>query len=400
MPSSNLKRDPVDTLKGEYTGDLRNQVVGSYRVGTLQYPDDLRSPNREDLQHYVAFFINVREKSKKFRDTDQFSQYKVSEDEQRRLDILRNAYGRRDTQASATDAINNLTANKEALPRLAAGITAVVDVATSSNFRSAITGLPLTAAKAGLAYVGTSFIQSSIKDLASKEGGRVPFADGKTKRLQDVITLHLEERPSVKYGVNYTDTDLSALTGIFLEGSAAYASNSLEQANPEIRARVLAELAKMPAFLTGGTSAIAGGFINQLREIYTKTKTNPFRETFFESVDYRSFVFRYKFFPKNLKESQSVQNIIKTFKIHMFPELTSNRMFYVYPSEFDIEYYYKDDRNPYLHKFTRCVLTDMNIDYGGEQYATFSDGAPVEISMSLTFREIEQLNSEMVENGY
>jgi hypothetical protein len=64
-------------------------------------------------------------------------------------------------------------------------------------------------------------------------------------------------------------------------------------------------------------------------------------------------------------------------------------------------YFYKDSPNPYLHKFARCALTDISVEYGGEQFVTFEDGSPVEIGMTLTFQELEQMTSEGVERyGY
>ena len=85
----------------------------------------------------------------------------------------------------------------------------------------------------------------------------------------------------------------------------------------------------------------------------------------------------------------------------MHPEISSGKLFYIYPSEFDIQYFFKDNENDYLHKFARCALTDMQIDYGGEQFTTFEDGSPVEISLVLTFRELEQMTKEGIEKyGY
>ena len=83
-----------------------------------------------------------------------------------------------------------------------------------------------------------------------------------------------------------------------------------------------------------------------------------------------------------------------------YPTLTPNKLFYVYPAEFDIQYYFGDEENKYLHKFTKCALTDMQIDYGGEQFITFDNGAPAEIGMTLSFTELEQLNSQKVTDGY
>jgi hypothetical protein len=157
---------------------------------------------------------------------------------------------------------------------------------------------------------------------------------------------------------------------------------------PEIQARALSQLAKLPV-------------LNNLRELSTRTKTNPFRDVLFESVGYRAFAFKYRFFPKNKSESQKIYNIINTLKIHMHPELSGGKLFYLYPSEFDIQYYYKDEENNYLNRFARCALTDLNVEYGGEQFATFEDGSPVEIGLSLTFQELEQMTSEGIEtHGY
>jgi hypothetical protein len=141
--------------------------------------------------------------------------------------------------------------------------------------------------------------------------------------------------------------------------------------------------------------------LQDILELNTRQKVNPFREVLFESVDYRTFQFSYKFFPKDKVETDHIQSIIKIFKEHMHPELTSDKMFYIYPSEFDIQYFYKDRENPYLHKFARCALTNMSVEYGGEQFVTFLDGSPVEISMSLTFQELEQMTSEgITKNEY
>jgi hypothetical protein len=43
----------------------------------------------------------------------------------------------------------------------------------------------------------------------------------------------------------------------------------------------------------------------------------------------------------------------------------------------------------------------MVVDYGGDQFVTFNDGAPVEIGMTLKFQELEQMTSEGIKNyGY
>ena len=44
------------------TKNFKNQYLTDYKVGALEYPDGLRE--KPDLQNYVAFFINTRDKAK------------------------------------------------------------------------------------------------------------------------------------------------------------------------------------------------------------------------------------------------------------------------------------------------------------------------------------------------
>ena len=379
-----------DAVSADNSADKEylNQNLGKqYEIGTLEYPVGLR--NLPDLQHYVAFFINVRDKStlgKQNQDKDYF--ISVDSEEGKRLAILQ-AEENRLSQKGAETAVSTVAKNIGAIT--GAGVL-LSSLGRSSGILDAIRKVPKGAAKGLIAGTGAQIISNEIQ----KENFYA-FRSGSTSRLKEVITLHVEERPSVKYGVNYSTSDMAGflgLGGIFVQGSVAKSTEGgLQAMAPEAKARVLAEIARIPSL--GGQ-----GFIPNLLELSSKTKTNPFRETLFESVDYRTFNFRYRFFPKSWGESQRVKRIIDMFKIHMYPELTPDKMFYVYPSEFDIQYYFKNKENNYLHKFTKCALTDLAIDYGGEQFVTFQDGAPAEISVSLTFTELEQLSSQKVRNGY
>ena len=51
-------QDLENTIKRDWI----NQNLTDYNVGALEYPDGLRT--KPDLQNYVAFYINTRDKSK------------------------------------------------------------------------------------------------------------------------------------------------------------------------------------------------------------------------------------------------------------------------------------------------------------------------------------------------
>jgi len=371
-------QDYVAERSQKYDAPYLNQdQQRGYNIGTLEYPEGLRT--KPDLNHYVAFYINVRDKATGGKSKPQNKDYYVSEREQKRIDAINV------NKLSTTAAEQGGKTIKENAGKITTGIGILSQIATGK--------LPSVAgvAKAGVAGLAARVLVDIYDAIKVEE-----FSAGTTSRLKEVITLHVEERPSVKYGVNYSDKEMGFLTGMLTEGSAAAASGQLSGLAPEIQQRFISELIKIPAIRNGG-----GNTLSDILTLSTRTRTNPFREVLFESVDYRTFSFRYRFFPKSQMETTKIKNIIQQFKIHMHPEVSSGKLFYIYPSEFDIQYFYKDKTNDYLHKFARCALTDMQVDYGGEQFSTFEDGSPVEIGLTLTFKELEQMTSEGIKSyGY
>jgi hypothetical protein len=192
--------------------------------------------------------------------------------------------------------------------------------------------------------------------------------------------------------MNYANKELGTLLGV-LSGSVIDGTGSIGAGSVEAGAAMGASLAKLPGAF--GAADIASAL-----SVSTGTALNPFRETVFESVDFRSFAFKYKFYPKNKRESDDVHKIIETFKFHMHPEMSAGKLFFIYPSEFNITYYFGNDENGYFHRFATCVLENMDVSYGGEQFSSFRDGSPTEINMSLTFRELEILTKNMISEGY
>ena len=77
------------------------------------------------------------------------------------------------------------------------------------------------------------------------------------------------------------------------------------------------------------------------------------------------------------------------------------------PSEFDIKFYYSDSsggfaENPNIPRLSSCVLTNTQIDYAPQgMFAAFEgDGAPVNIKLTLSFREVDLITRELVEAGF
>jgi hypothetical protein len=56
--------------------------------------------------------------------------------------------------------------------------------------------------------------------------------------------------------------------------------------------------------------------------------------------------------------------------------------------------------NDYYNRISTCVLENVSTNYTPNGVKSFADGAPTQITMSLTFRETETLTKEKINQGY
>jgi len=143
-----------------------------------------------------------------------------------------------------------------------------------------------------------------------------------------------------------------------------------------------------------------------------KMQTNPRSELLFQKPSQRIFSFEFDFAPRTAEESESVYDIIQTFKRHAYPSLSHGGVFYNFPSEFQLEYYKctVDPKtgqvgsvveNDWLNRLTRCALTSIAVDYSPHgSYQTFENGAPTHIKLTLEFGEMELLHQQHILEGY
>ena len=371
-------KDPDDAYRNNRSASRRSDE-NKFKVNIAQYPSDLQTA--DNLQHYILFNINIRGKSK-------FNQEKTQ------FEVKRNP----DAAGLSKEQIGSPTIR--GATAIVAG--AVAGVAVSSLFKGAASAFGLSGGK-NLTPAAAASRQAAVNVVSNTAGGVAGVAIGAavatsdilepdtTHRISDAIALYVDGPPTVKYSMNYANKELGTLLGV-LSGSVID-SQGFAAGSVEAGAAIGASLAKLPgAFGVADVQSALG--------ISSGTALNPFRETVFESVDFRTFAFKYKFYPKNKTESEAVYNIINTFKFHMHPEMSDGKLFFIYPSEFNITYYFGNEKNPYFHKFTTCVLESMDVTYGGEQFSSFRNGSPTEINMSLTFRELEVLTKSMINQGF
>ena len=121
-------------------------------------------------------------------------------------------------------------------------------------------------------------------------------------------------------------------------------------------------------------------------------------ELLFSGVQLRSFNFSFDMSPRDEKEAEVIKQIIFELKKRMSPKMNRDQMgFLNSPDVFRIAYKKGRSEHPFLNSFKTCALTQMNVNYTGSgTYATYggSLGAPVHLTMSLSFKELNPIYAE------
>lgn len=141
----------------------------------------------------------------------------------------------------------------------------------------------------------------------------------------------------------------------------------------------------------------------------TRSAINPNLEMLFRKVGFRSFQFDFKFTPRSEQEATNVLNIIKAFSFYASPEVrqqgAGTAKYYIYPAEFDIQFWSNGKENDFIKKISTCACTNVTVDFTASNGWSAHrpgkiNGVPVETNLSLTFTELESITKIRVLQGY
>ena len=172
---------------------------------------------------------------------------------------------------------------------------------------------------------------------------------------------------------------------------------------------------------------------------------NPNAEMLFGGTEFRNFSLNYKLVPRNEDESRVCQNIIRTFKQAMLPmhsvagadasvfgtkatdaigqeQSTRGKWgwytwdfmgwagtgrndnidngFIAVPNLCNVAFMSGSGLNPYVPQYKMCAITNVDVNYTPDgAWATYGDGSPVAIQLTVSFQETKLLFSEDVAGG-
>ena len=254
-------------------------------------------------------------------------------------------------------------------------------------------------------------------DIVNAPGGRRNrgIAKDKIKTILLPIPSNISDSNSAKYGDSSLNSIGAALVGGIggiMEAGKDFTKDMKEgsQSVLDAGAKTLESISKssggiggVQGFLTRELASkaanIAGVNItpDQLLARTTGEILNPNMELLFNGPSLRSFRFSFKMTPRNRDEAIEIKNIIRCFKTHMAPKVssgpgstTTNTTFLSTPNVFELRYRQGATEHSFLNKFKQCFMESINVSYTADgTYATYDDGTPVSMVMTLSFKEIE-----------
>lgn len=196
-----------------------------------------------------------------------------------------------------------------------------------------------------------------------------------TKKGVATISLYIPDTMAFQYSSSYSQLSLvDAAKDIPVLGKAVGAVSSIINSGP---ARLLAK---------------GSGFA-----------FNPQQQMLFDGIDFRTYQMSFTFTPYSKEEAQTVAKIVKMFKMHAAPRLAEGTagMFFVPPSTFNLDFMFNGKINPNVGKVAESVIEGIDVNYSPNGFSTFGDGAPVQTTLTLNFKEIELITREKIESqGY
>lgn len=255
---------------------------------------------------------------------------------------------------------------------------------------------------------GVSEATKKVTNIAFNKQTRL---DPSKQSIIKTISLYMPDTVNVSQTADWQSVDLTKVFGMYgLLGQVAPSildSKNFSQAasslasNPEYAVAALEGISMQEGVVEKKKSMIPSILMSR-----AGFAVNPQLEVLFKGVGLRSFQYQFIFTPVSQEESQQVKKIIEAFRMYSSPELSElgGGRYFKTPCHFGIEYLFltgeQAELNPYLHKIKDCILESVYVDYSPEGWSTFRDGMPLQVRMTLQFRETQIVTRKDIQEGY
>ena len=229
---------------------------------------------------------------------------------------------------------------------------------------------------------------NSIKNFFSKDAEKTLNFKPKKKRKVATISLYIPDTLNFQY-------------------NAGYGNLSLQQVVNETAGATAAAIGNKPILGTLAKTATLGLSIAQSNAAKLALSTqglaiNPQQQLLFEGIDFRTYQLAFTFTPYSRQEAETVKEIIKLFRYHAAPQITTAAagMFFVPPSTFDLDFLFNGQRNSNVSRVAESVIENIDVNYAPNGWSAYDNGAPVQTTLTINFKEIELIDKDKIKAGY
>jgi uncharacterized protein YcfJ len=371
---------PVDLP--QFTGPLSKLDARSNDLNVVKYPSDLGTPQgRNSKNHFVTFRIYDIEPAGI-----------VSEG--------------RSTAGEATLALPNAGA----LIKEFNGIAGAVTGAIGGTAAGALVGGTSGAIVGGA--VGAALGDKFLGDAASFVGSALKTGFSLAppiSQIKSCISLYMPDTLTATYDANYEEMSLTADLGPTITTLRAIDSSISAVKGGTVGNAIGTNPAVLQAIQGTLGGKISGLGINSenLTTLLQRAQgfaLNPQLQMVYRGTGLRSFQLSFTFTPKSASEATQVNNIINQFRFYFSPSLaqrsgsitqsTTNSMFLVPPSVFEIEFYVNGLKSVNLPRYGRCVMTGLDVNHAPNGFAAYDDSSMVQTTLQMSFKEMDILTRD------
>ena len=229
---------------------------------------------------------------------------------------------------------------------------------------------------------------NSIKNFFSQDSQKTLNFKPKKKRKVATISLYIPDTLNFQY-------------------NAGYGNLSLQQVVNETAAATASATSNVPILGTLAKTATLGLSLAQSNAAKLALSTqglaiNPQQQLLFDGIDFRTYQLSFTFTPYSRQEAETVKEIIKLFRYHAAPQITTAAagMFFVPPSTFDLDFLFNGQRNNNVSRVAESVIENIDVNYAPNGWSSHDDGAPVQTTLTMNFKEIELIDKDKIKAGY
>jgi hypothetical protein len=371
---------PVDLP--QFTGPLSKLDARSNDLNVVKYPSDLGTKQtRNSKNHFVTFRIYDIEPAGI-----------VSEG--------------RNTAGEATLALPNAGEELSKFADLAGSIAG----AAGGTITGAITGGTAGALIGGTvgSALGNNFVTEGVKSFTNALKTGFSLAPP-ISQMKSCISLYMPDTLTATYDANYEEMSLTADLGPTITTLRAIDSSISAVKGGTLGNAIGTNPAVLQAIQGTLGPRISGLGINSenLTTLLQRAQgfaLNPQLQMVYRGTGLRSFQLSFTFTPKSASEATQVNNIINQFRFYSSPSLaqrsgsitqsTTNSMFLVPPSVFEIEFYVNGLKSVNLPRYGRCVMTGLDVNHAPNGFAAYDDSSMVQTTLQMSFKEMDILTRD------